>query len=130
MDMSKFAGPAEIIGIFLILASGGSQVFLAEPVQEIETGASFYEVNERLVVLFQYVDAIGREGLRPANTPSQTLVSNAFRARWREIDSLETPVKKQARGFRRIAGLLFLLGSFLVAMGRGYEIRLRTKHRT
>ena len=55
---TQTAARVEVVGLLLVLLALGWQMFLEEPVAGLYSGAKEYEVNERLEIVFRYMQAL------------------------------------------------------------------------
>ncbi|MDG2522164.1 hypothetical protein P7B02_11490 [Caulobacter segnis] len=97
----------EAVGLLLILAAAGWQLFLEDPVVGEVPHGYFVTLNEQLLMIWQ---AIGAE------SSVQHVQEN--RQRFWEVHEWGDPEVWNLQGFALVRGVLFVLGSVLVIVAK------------
>ena len=122
MQLSKSSAcKMEIVGMLLVLISVGSQMFVLEPVRNMETDTSIYVVNTKLDNVWLYLGGIGSNILndKPLRLPTSWGLLNES---WRDTTVVGRDIEKQSEIIGYVVGVLFLFGSALISVGRYHEL--------
>jgi hypothetical protein len=126
---TQTAARVEVAGLLLVLLALGWQMFLEEPVAGLYSGAKEFEVNERLEIVFRYMQGLRTEVVE-RQPPPPGLEYNHLKDTWNRLDSRNSGVAKQASFMRYVRVILFLIGSVLLSVGRYSELQRRLLEHT
>jgi hypothetical protein len=119
----KTAVRIEVAGLVLVLLSLGWQLFIEEPIAGIYSGAKEYEVNERLELVWGYLQALREEVVEHRQPGGRDY--NYLQGQWNRLAAQKDVVANQADIARTVRVALFILGSVMLAIGRYYELQQR-----
>ena len=117
------AAIAEVVGLAFILVSVGWQFFVERPAVELNQGVGEFETYQRLQLIWDYLEATAD------TVASRPETYESLDGRWPLWNgSAGSVAESQAAVSQHVTFALFLLGSILTIVGRGYEIKDRFKH--
>lgn len=104
----------EITGGVLLLVSIGWQLFLSDPLSEVATRADFYELHEKIDVIWNYLGFIG------SKVGDSSVASSGYGQHTKSYGRAQAgdrKLRQQQELLRIVASILYLIGSALVLLG-------------
>jgi len=117
---------AEILGLVLVLASAGWQVFLEDVARDIAVGCAHLRIEQKLWIVWHYMGYLDQEYWQ--HNPDR-MRDDYYKLdkEFLELGTRESYVEQQVGTFASIRAWMFIAGSALVAIGRYAQISDRVK---